>query len=280
VTRTVRRSIAASAATLSLLAFAGCGGNDDTSNASDDTSASSSTSESADAGAMSTATTDTEDDTSGDSGAAAGEEISAEEFTGILQKALDDATTANIEMTSSMGLSATGQIDYSADPPTAKMKTTMAQTGDMEMILLGNVFYMKGAMFGGGDKWVKLDLSDPSNPMSALGDQLDPAASLQKLQKGIQKAVFVGEEDGQKHYTATVDTKALLEGTPAEAQSAAGLPDTVDYQLWFDGDGLISKFSFDMGATAGTTEATFTDWGTDVDITAPPESEVTTMPGM
>ena len=60
---------------------------------------------------------------------------------------------------------------------------------------------------------------------------------------------------------------------------AAGLPATVDYQLWFDGDGNFAKFSVDMGAT-GTSEGTFSDWGTKVDIQAPPASDVTSMPGM
>jgi hypothetical protein len=278
VTRTVRRSIAASAAALSLLAFAGCGGDDD-STASDQTSDSSSASTPS-ADAMSTETTDTESDTEGDAGAAEGEEVSAEEFTGILEKALDEATTANVELTSSMGLNATGQIDYTSDQPSAQMKTEMAQTGSLETILVGKEIYLKGAMFGGGDKWIKVSLDDPNNPMSALGDQLDPAASLEKLKDGIKSAVYVGEEDGLDHYTATVDTKSLLAGTGAEGgQAQAGLPDTVDYDLWFDGDGRFSKFSFDLGG-AGTTEATFSDWGTDVDITAPPAAETTTMPGM
>jgi hypothetical protein len=275
VTRTVRRSLAASAAALSLLALAGCGSDDDSSTASDQSSASSSPS--SDAGAMSTETTDTEADTG--SGAAQGEEISADEFSDILQKALDEATTANVELTSSMGLSATGQIDYTSDSPAVRMKTDMAQTGSLETILVGDEVYLKGAMFGGGDKWVKVDLNDASSPLSGMTDQLDPASALEKLKDGIQSAVYVGEEDGLDHYTATVDTKTMLGGTAAEGQGAAGLPDTVSYDLWFDGDGRFAKFSFDLGST-GKTEASFTDWGTDVDIAAPPAAEVTTMPGM
>ena len=90
----------------------------------------------------------------------------------------------------------------------------------------------------------------------------------------------VQDVDGETldHYTATVDTKVLLEDLPTEAQGSSGLAPTVDYQMWFDQDGLIRKFSVDMGASVGTSEGTFDDWGTDVDIEAPPASEVTTMP--
>jgi hypothetical protein len=279
VTRTVRRSLAASAATIALLALAGCGG-DDTSKASDDTSSSAGASSST--GAMSTATSDTEADTSAsaDGSEAVGTEISGSEFASQISKALDQATTANVKLTSSAGLNATGQIDYKSDPPRSKMTATMAQVGDIDVILDGKVFYMKGKVFGSGDKWVKIDLSDPNSPMSALGDSLDPAASLEKLKDGIQKATYVGEEGDLKHYSATVDTKALLEGMgDAASAGASSLPATVDYQIWFDGDGNLAKFSVDLGA-AGTTEAEFTDWGTDVDITAPPAADVTSMPGM
>ena len=82
-----------------------------------------------------------------------------------------------------------------------------------------------------------------------------------------------------RHYTAVIDTEALLEGLPEAATGAAGLPATVDYQLWFDSDGLVRKFSVDLGTT-GTSTGTFSDWGTKVDIAAPPAAEVTTMPGM
>lgn len=286
MTRTVRRSLAASVAALSLLVLAGCGGNDDDS-ASDggsgsSTSASASTSESAEAESSETA------ESEGDEGQAAGEEISGEEFSKVIQTAIDEATTANVTISTGAaggvgGIEGTGQIDYEADPAEVKMTATIAQAGDIEMILVGTKLYLKGAAFGAGDKWVELPLDDPNSPLGAIGDQLDPAASLQKLTKGIQTATFVGEEDVDgdtlDHYTATVDTKVLLEDLPPEAQGSSGLPATVDYDMWFDEDGLFRKFSVEMGSL-GTSEGTFSDWGTDVDIEAPPASEITSMPGM
>lgn len=289
VSHRVRRPLAAGVATLALIALAGCGGKDEPSSASDttssSTSASSTPSDAAASGSASASTSESASDSAsaGSGSAQAGAQLSADEFGKLVQGALDKATTANVTISSGTTLNATGQIDYTSDPASAKMTATIPQAGKLDMILLGKVIYMKGDVFGTGDKWVKLDLSDPNNPMSALGDQLDPAASLGKLVDGIQSATYVGKEDvdgdSLDHYTAVIDTKALLKGLPAGAASSAGLPATVNYELWFDGDGFIRKFSVDMGAT-GTSTGTFSDWGTKVDIAAPPASEVTTMPGM
>jgi hypothetical protein len=285
-TRRLKRSVAAGAAALTLLAAAGCGGDEDSS-ASDTSSSSASAETSTTTSPSEDASPSEEASSEGDTGAAEGDEISAEEFGSLVEKALDEATTANVTIESSAGgiggLTGQGQIDYDSEPPAVKMTASIAQSGDIDMVLADNELYLKGAMFG-GQKWVKLSLDDPNSPLSAFGDQLDPAASLEKLVKGVQKATYVGEEDvdGDQldHYTATVDTKSLLEDLPAEAQSAAGLPPTVDYQVWFDGDGLLRKFSVDMGGTIGTSSGTFSDWGTDVDIEAPAASEVTEMPGL
>jgi hypothetical protein len=283
VTRTVRRTLAASAAALTLLATAGCGGDDEPKAASDSTSTSAAPSESASdtPTEMASEAAPSEDASNAATG---GEEVSAAEFGDIMKKALDQATTANVTTTNgASGLNATGQVDYSSDPPSVKMTATIAQMGDIDVILVDNVMYMKGAMFG-ADKYVKLDLKDPSNPLAGIGDQLDPAAAFEKLVKGITSATYVGEEDvngeSLKHYATTIDSKVLLEDLPSETQGQAQLPDAIDYQWWFDGDGLIRKFSADMGGAAGTVEGTFDDWGTKVDIKAPPASQVTTIPGM
>lgn len=276
--------MAASAAALSLLVLAGCGGGDDS--ADDSSQSSSSTSTAASSPADDSSAESTEESTDeADSGVAEGTEISAEEFGGLVQSALDQATTSNVTVSSSTGgLEGTGQIDYDADPAELKMSATSTDAGKLEMVLIGTTIYIKGDAFG-TDKWVEISLDDPNSPFAALGGQLDPAASLEKLVKGVQTATFVGEEDvdgeSLEHYTATVDTATLLEDVlPPEAQGSIDLPPTVDYQMYFDGDGFIRKFSVDMGATVGTSEGTFDDWGTEVDIEAPPASEITTMPGM
>jgi hypothetical protein len=279
----LRRSLAAGTAALALVALAGCGGDDDSASTASDKS---STSASPSPGPSEpTSSSQAPSDAASDASDApeAGTELSADEFASVIQGALDEATTANVRVQTGSAMDLKGQVDFTTDPPSAQMHGDITGAGAIDTVLLDNVIYVKSEVFGTGDKWIKLDLDDPNSPLGALGDQLDPTSSLKNLLDGIKSATYTGEEDvdGETldHYTAVIDTKALLKGLPAEAAGAAGLPATVDYQLWFDADGLIRKFSVDLGAT-GASEGTFSDWGTEVDIKAPPASQVTSMPGM
>jgi LppX/LprAFG-like lipoprotein len=279
----LRRSFVAGMAALALAALAGCGGDDDSgSTASDESSTSASPSPTT---SQSPASSEAPSDAASEAGNAPepGAELSGDEFAVLMKDALDQATTANVRVKTGSAVDLKGQVDFTTDPPSAQMTGNITGAGDIETVLLDNVIYVKSKLFGTGDKWIKLDLNDPNSPLGALGDQLDPTSSLENLVDGIKSATYVGPEDvdGETldHYSAVIDTKALLKGLPAEAAGAAGLPPTVDYQLWFDGDGLIRKFSVDLGTT-GASEGTFSDWGTDVDIKAPPASQITSMPGM
>jgi LppX/LprAFG-like lipoprotein len=280
----LRRGLAAGTTALALVALAGCGGDDD-SPASDKTSSSPSASTSDDASPSAAASESPSDVASEGSGDAPeeGAELSADEFATVIKDALDQATTANVQATTGTAVNLTGQLDFTTDPPSAHMTGDLTGAGAVDMVLLDNVIYMKSKIFGSGDKWIKLDLDDPNSPLGALGDQLNPASSLENLVDGIKSATYVGNEDvdgeALDHYTAVIDTTSLLKGMPAAAAGSAGLPPTLNYEVWFDGDGFIRKFSVDMGTT-GTSEGTFSDWGTPVDIAAPPASQVTSMPGM
>lgn len=273
---TVRRALASAAALSAVLALAGCGGNDDKAaeKASDRSSSSSSPSvSSSPPGAATDAGTDAAPD------AGSGEAISVDEFTALLANALDRATTAH--MTMDLGGStgtAEGDADYTTSPPELAMTMTLAALGgDVEARLVDGSMYMKAATFG--DKWISIPLDDPNSPLGALGDQLDVTKTLERFAAAATSATDLGSElvdgDTLEHYSATVDTKKLLESEPQLSAGAASLPDTTTQEWWFDGDGLIRKFVF--GAT-GTT-VTLSNWGEDVSIEAPPPDQVTTMPG-
>jgi hypothetical protein len=72
------------------------------------------------------------------------------------------------------------------------------------------------------------------------------------------------------------------------AAMADMLPDDLVTDMWVDADNLPRKFTqtIEVPAVGGgkpttsTTEGTYSDFGTEVDITAPPASEVTEQPGM
>jgi len=272
----MRTRLAALALTLplGLAALTAC--EDDTS-ASTDASVGSGTGDSGDAG-----------DSGGElPDVAEGEEISAEELSALMISAFEKATTADLVMSMTAGgqdIDVTGQADYTSDPVSMRMEMSgMGGTGDMEIIVVDNAMYMKLAAMS--DTFLKLDLDDPDNPVGgSFTGQLDPRAQAEVMEKGLQTATYVGQEEVEgetlDHYTAVVDSTAMLEQMEGAADVAGQLPETVTYELWLTDEGLFRLMEVDMGAVAGEVLMRFEDWGTDVDIEAPPASQVTDMSDM
>lgn len=271
----MRTRLAALALTLplGLAALTAC--EDDSSAAGDDTSS---------AGSQ----TDGSDDSSAEApDVAEGEELSAEEFSALMIAAFDRATTADLVMSMTAGgqdIDVTGQADYTSDPVSMRMEMTgMGGTGDMEIIVVDNAMYMKLAVMS--DKFLKLDLDDPDNPVGgSFTGQLDPRAQAEVMEAGLQSATYVGQEEVQgetlDHYTAVVDSAAMLDQMEGAADVVGQLPETITYELWLTEDGLYRQMEIDMGAVAGEMLMRFEDWGTDVEIEAPPAGEVTDMSDM
>lgn len=218
---------------------------------------------------------------------AAGEEISAEDLTELMVAAFDAATTADITMEMTAGgqeIEAVGQADYRTQPPSMRMEMSgMGGMGEMTMVMVDNVIYMRIAQMD--DRFIKLDLDDPANPMGdAFTNQLDPRAQAEIIGAGLVSATYVGEEEvgGEDldRYTAVVDSQAMFEQMEMDPAVAGALPEEITYDLWFDDEGRFAQMVVDMGATAGEVLMRFENWGTDVDIEAPPASQITDMGAM
>jgi hypothetical protein len=275
--RSVRRALAAATTTVAVLALAGCGGDDS------DGASKSSAADSSDASASATG------DASGDSGEesgsgeapAAGTEISGAEFADLLEGALDKATTAHVTMALGGQGTAEGDADYTTTP--AELAVTMdmaALGGQVEVRMVDGTIYLKSSALS-GDQWIAFPLDDPNSPLGNLGAQLDPAAQFETFAAAVSTATFDGPQDldGESldHYTATVDTQKLLEQLP-EAGQAGELPETMQQEWWFDDEGRIRQLTTGMGSL-GEVAVSLDDWGTEVDIEAPPSDEVTSLPG-
>jgi len=198
--------------------------------------------------------------------------------------AFDKATTADVTMEMSAGgqeIEAVGEADYSTQPPSMRMEMSgMGGMGEMTMVMVDNVMYMKVAQMS--DKFIKLDLDDPANPMGdSFTGQLDPRAQAEVIEAGLVSATYVGEEDVEgedlDRYTAVVDAEAMFDQMELDPAAAGALPEEVTYDLWFDDEGRFAQMVVDMGATAGEVLIRFENWGTDVEIQAPPASQVTDM---
>ncbi|QIG43662.1 LppX_LprAFG lipoprotein [Nocardioides anomalus] len=274
--RPVRRTLAAAAATAALLALAGCGGDDSGgSKASDDTGSSSSASASTGASDDTSASADATDDATEDAGSGSGESVTAAEFTDVLQNALDEATTANLTMDLGQLGSGTGAADYTQDPPATAVKLSMpALGGDLEVRQVDGTIYLKGAQFG--DSWVSIEAGDKSSPLGDLGNQLDPAKQFETYAAAVTEATHDGDDevDGETldKYTTTVDTAKLVSQMPQAAGGAAGLPDTLTQEWWFDDEGRIRQFTMDIAGAP--IKLGLSDWGADVSVEAPPADQV------
>jgi len=266
-TTSSRRLVGALAASAVLLTLASCG-DDKTDTTSADPTATMST----------TAPTE---------GATTGVEVDVATFTDAINNAVTKLTTARIAMTVTAEgavITADGQVDYRGTNPEMALSMRSAAFGEgaIDMRLVDKVMYMKLPMIDSSDKFYKIDLDDPSNPLGAsFGelDSFDPKSTFDSFTTGLQKVVDLGTEDvnGDEltHYVLTTDTTAIKKSLPAA--EAKALPATLTYDVWLDADHQLRKMIAEMpGSGALTME--LSHLGEPVDIKAPPASQVATFP--
>lgn len=279
-----RRLGAASLLTTLVLASASCGG-DDGSTATDDTASDTS----ADDG------TDTEpDETEEASGDL--EELSADEFYPALMTALQEAESMGFSVTTTGGATATemtGVMEYEDDGISMEASSTGDQA--LEMVMLDQVLYIAG---GGlplpdGKKWFKVDMSDPDSLFGALGKSTDPNLMFKAMETPKEFELLGTEEvDGVEtnHYRVVMDTAAYADALDLQAEVAKFLPKDIGIEMWVDADNRPRKFHQELEVpsmsgggkpTLSTTEGTYFDFGTDVEVEAPPAAEVAdNIPGL
>lgn len=239
--------------------------------------------------------TDSPDDSADDSGEATESslaELSAADFYPSVMAALQDAETFAFETTSETGgqtQTMSGTARFSDEG--VEMQATGSGAQGMDMILLGQVMYMKSPDLGTGDKWLKIDLSDPDSLFGMIGKATDPEVMF-KAMETPRKLELVGSEevDGVEtnHYRITLDPTQYVKAMEFPAAMADMLPEELVTEMWVDADDLPRKFTQTteikgMGGgqpATSTTEGTYSDFGIDVEIEEPPASEVTEQPGL
>ncbi|UFN43621.1 hypothetical protein [Nocardioides okcheonensis] len=253
---------------------------------SGDSSSDDSTSSATDAGAddTSSASDSGEDAEAADDAPA---ELSAADFYPTVMGALRDAES--FAFTSTSGTAGqtqemAGQARFGDDGIEMKASGTGAQS--MEMILVDKAMYMKSADLGTGDKWLKIDLSDPNSLFGMIGKATDPEVMFKALEEP-KKLELIGAEDvdgvATNHYRITMDPTKYLEAMQFPAAMKDLMPEELVTDMWVDADDLPRKFSQTVEIpgvgggepTTSTTEGTYSDFGVDVEIEAPPADEVT-----
>ena len=215
-----------------------------------------------------------------------GGEVSAERLTDLVETAAERATTARLTMQLTAGgqdIEVSGEADYTTDPVSMRLDMSgLGSAGDLTMVLAGETAYIR--LLARSEDYVAVDLDDPANPLGgALAGQLDPRAQAEVVAEGLERATYVGEEvvagETFDHYTAVVDADAVLEQLDVGAAGVGALPEEITYDLWFDAEGSYRQLGVDLGASAGEVLIRFEDWGTDVDIEAPPPDRVSATGG-
>lgn len=228
-----------------------------------------------------------------------------------LAKSIEEKTgqtdTAHFALTADAGgqqMTGEGDLRFAAD--NAAMSMTMSTPdGDIETVLVDNIFYVKLPQeIEPGKPWIKIDPNDDSPMASALGgmtEQMsknaDPRAALAQFQESGEITDSKEEDlDGQKttHYTITVDVQKLADNQEdptmkqAMEQAIAGGLKDFPVEIWINEDDLPVRFSMDMpmGDPTGSGQSAtmkmqmdYTKWGEPVDITAPAAEEIAEMPG-
>ena len=263
-------------------------GSTDTSSSATDES----TDETTDEGASEGASEDESADASEEPADATLAELSADDFYPAIMDAMRGAESFSFETTSdSAGQTQTmsGQARFGDDG--IEMKATGSGAQDLEMVLVDKAMFMKSPELGTGDKWLKIDLSDPNSLFGMIGRATDPEVMF-KAMEAPKELELVGTEDvdgvAANHYRITLDPTQYLKAMEFPPAMADMMPDELVTEMWVDGDDLPRKFSQSMELpavgggkpTTTTTEGTYSDFGTDVEIEAPPSSQVTEAPGL
>lgn len=204
---------------------------------------------------------------------------------------------------------ASGAMDLTGKRATMTMQ--LPQVGSVEVRMVGHVMYMRlpAAMqtMAHGKQWMSIDLDAllkqqtgaTLSQLQGLSGQ-DPAQFMTLLQGVSNDVRKVGTEDvrgvSTTHYKVTLDLdKALARiSDPATRDSVRQMYDklglrTIPADVWVDGDGLPRRVAMTMsglakGQTGGSGAAMdmtmdFYDYGTSVDVSAPPADQTTDLTG-
>jgi hypothetical protein len=170
--------------------------------------------------------------------------------------------------------------------------------GRVEMIFDELLFYMKfpeeiAQGIPGGKEWIRFDLTklgkqegfDLQQMMQLSGT--DPSQSLGLLSAAGADFREVGEEDvrgvSTTHYEGTVDLEQVAEQVPEEARESyrrlmeLSGESEVPVEVWIDEEGLARRIRYQQTLADGTTmdlTQEYYDFGTEVDVEPPPDSEV------
>ncbi len=210
--------------------------------------------------------------------------LTKETFAEEIDAAQKSAGSAHIEATVAApgeSLEMSGDVAGLGGPDATEMDVTATIQGtEMRLLILDKVLYIQGKMFAPeGKEWLKIDLSDPSDPMAQIFDATNPnnfTAYLEGITDFEDKGVETVDGVETRHYTITVDTAEMLKANPmfkGQEAGTLGLPDTLTSEVYVDGDNRPVQLQVGLG-DSGSIDVNFSDYGKPVSVKAPDPSTV------
>jgi hypothetical protein len=166
-------------------------------------------------------------------------------------------------------------------------------TEDGDPVMYMNLPFLAGQL-PDGKSWIRIDLQKAGKALGLDFNQLTGAASQSPTQSfELLKAQGAFSEIGTetvggietKHYRGTVDLNDSLKAGGATAEVVqrlidAGAPASIPFDVWIDDAGLVrqvkERFDQTLNGTVSSIAMTMTmsDYGSDVNVSAPPADEV------
>lgn len=285
MTTTTRTWTAAAAAAALSLTLAACSADEPETTEAGDTTTASAPAPVADAGDATATTAPGDGDAATATGAPAaaeGEEIPVEELMARMQSPGEDQMrTMDMSMTMELDgeqVTMEGVADFRGEDPAMDLTMVVPGAGELRLLMVEGSTYMQMPGLTQEGQFIEMSPEDIGMSAEDLTGQIDMTQQWAAWEEGAQRVVFLGSEDvggePMDHYRLDVDSAAAMEASGETA--VPGMPETITYDVWLDEQDLMRKVAFDAGGA--TTEVLVDNWGEDVTIEAPEESDVVQAP--
>lgn len=219
--------------------------------------------------------------------------VSVESFLDRLKSGMGEEGSVHVEMsmTGPAETSAEGDTTYGPDGSEMRMSMEMPQMGggEIEMVVADGAAYMSMPGFTKPGEFFKVSGDDPAlEGLTGGAGGMSPADSFAGFDAGLQEVEELGEEelDGTtyEHFGLRVDAAKAMAAMqpgqqPGQPGMQPGLPETLQYDVWLDSDDRMRRIVYELQGVRLTMD--MTDWGQDVEITAPDKEDlVEAPPGM
>jgi hypothetical protein len=158
-------------------------------------------------------------------------------------------------------------------------RTPKLGSGALEMVVLHDAAYVSIPGLVKAGKFIRIGKDDPRfEQLAGASLQMSPDQSVKAFRAGLISVRERGRDTVQgvstTRYEVKADTVRALQAQGSDA--VPGMPDTLTYQVWLDGQDRMRRMGLVIEGTRLTME--LSRWGEPVSIAAPPKSDVVKPP--